>query len=84
MREDLVRVMEHLQLDWATAPLQPDHAAAILELLVIACREEEPVLQHELLQRWLVPWASQTERLPEGSPWLPVMGRLAAHLAACS
>jgi nitrate reductase assembly molybdenum cofactor insertion protein NarJ len=80
LREDLVRVMEHLQLDWAGAPLPPDHAAAMLELLAIAHRDEEPVLQRELRRRWLLPWAAQTDRLPEGSPWLAVMARLAADL----
>ncbi len=84
LREDVVRVMEHLQLDWADAPLPPDHAAVVLELLAIAHRDEEPVLQRELRRRWLLPWAAQTDSLPEGSPWLAVMARLAADLAAGS
>ena len=84
LREDLVRVMEHLQLDWAGSPLPPDHAAAMLELLAIAHRDEEPVLQRELRRRWLLPWAEQTDRLPEGSPWRGVMARLAGDLAAGS
>ena len=33
LRGDMVRLMEHLQLDWADAPLPPDHAAVVLELL---------------------------------------------------
>lgn len=81
MREDLVRVMEHLQLDWAGAPLPPDHAAVVLELLAIAHRDDEPVLQRELRARWLRPWSALTDRLPPDSPWRPVMARLAADLA---
>lgn len=81
MREDMVRLMEHLQLDWADAPLPPDHAAVVLELLAIAHRDEEPVLQRELRSRWLQPWAAQTGNLPEDSPWQMVMKRLAEDLA---
>jgi nitrate reductase assembly molybdenum cofactor insertion protein NarJ len=82
LREDVVRVMEHLQLDWAGAPLPPDHAAALLELLAIAHRDDEPVLQRELHRRWLQPWVARTGQLPEDSPWRAVMARLAADLAA--
>lgn len=82
LREDVVRLMEHLQLDWADAPLPPDHAAVVLELLAIAHRDGEPVLQRELRRRWLLPWAAQTGGLPEDSLWREVMARLGVVLSA--
>lgn len=83
MREALVRVMEHLQLDWAAAPLPPDHLAVVLELLAVALQQEEPVLQHGLITRWLLPWANQAGGRVEGTAWQPVLARLAGDLRLC-
>lgn len=85
IREDLVRVMEHLQLDWATSPLPPDHLAVVLELLAIAQQQEEPVLQQELCRRWLLPWLQTSlEQIAgdqsTGSVWVPVLQRLRQDL----
>ncbi|WP_374592182.1 molecular chaperone TorD family protein [Aquabacterium sp.] len=83
VREDLVRVMEHLQLDWAAAPLPPDHLAVVLELLAVSFEQEEPVLQHGLITRWLLPWATQVGQRLEGTAWQPVLARLADDLRQC-
>lgn len=84
VREALVRVMEHLQLDWAAAPLPPDHLAVVLELLAVSVEQDEPVLQHGLITRWLQPWATQAGERLAGSAWQPVLARLADDLRRCS
>lgn len=59
VREALVRVMVHLELDWAETTLPPDHVAVICDLLACSVAEDEQVLVRELLERYLLPWCEQ-------------------------
>lgn len=80
LREDLVRVMEFLELDWAGATLPPDHLAIMLELLAVAQQEDEPVICEGLRVRWLLPWAEAAVAQARGTAWEGVLQRLSGDL----
>ena len=77
VREALVRVMVHLELNWGETTLPPDHVAVICDLLACALAEDERVLVHELLERYLLPWCEQAITRLADSPLqaLPVLFR---------
>lgn len=59
VREEMVRILEHLDLEWGAHRLQPDHLACVLELLAAALVEGEAVLVEGLCDRYLVPWCAK-------------------------
>ena len=66
VREDWMRVIQHLALRWNEQALPPDHLGAACDVLVCAITREESVLIHELRKRYLDPWcAAASERLAE-------------------
>jgi len=64
VREDWMRVINHLGLLWNGKSLPPDHLGAACDVLVCATLREETVLTGELRKRYLEPWcAVASERL---------------------
>ena len=59
VREDMVRILEHLELEWGENRLQPDHLACVLELLGVAMSKGEDVLVEGLCARYLEPWCDR-------------------------
>lgn len=56
LRETLLRVAEHLDVEPGAQRLPPDHLALFCELLALAIEREERVLVEELSERYLEPW----------------------------
>jgi len=56
VREDWMRVIQHLELRWNEQALPPDHLGAACDVLVCAIAREEDVLIRELWKRYLEPW----------------------------
>ncbi|MCP5319792.1 MAG: hypothetical protein H7A12_03020 [Pseudomonadales bacterium] len=68
VREDWLRVMDHLELEWEAAQLPPDQLGVACEVFACAVEAQEPVLQRELLVRYLLPWCERAlARLESGS-----------------
>lgn len=64
VREDWMRVIQHLGLRWNQQALPPDHLGAACDVLVCAITREEDILIRELCRRYLEPWcAAATARL---------------------
>lgn len=83
LREDIVRVLEYLELDWGDFRLPPDHLACILELLGVAVSSEEPVLVQGLRDRYLAPWCKRAaDVLSADSAMASIVSRLYADLLA--
>lgn len=84
LREDIVRVLEYLELDWGDYRLPPDHLACILELLGIAVSSGEPVLIEGLRDRYLAPWCKRAADVLSAEPAMAsIVSRLLADLSAC-
>ena len=58
VREDWMRVIQHLELHWKDRALPPDHLAAACDVVVCAILRGEGVLIRELRERYLEPWCS--------------------------
>jgi hypothetical protein len=58
VREDWMRIIQHLALRWNEQALPPDHLGAACDLLVCAIAREESVLIRELRKRYLEPWCA--------------------------
>ena len=56
VREDWLRVMNHLGLEWNEVHLPPDQLGAACEVYACAIARNEPVLIDELRARYLLPW----------------------------
>ena len=56
VREDWLRVMNHLGLEWNEVHLPPDQLGAACEVYACAIARNEPVLIEELRSRYLLPW----------------------------
>jgi len=64
VREDWLRVMNHLGLDWSGAHLPPDHLGPACEIYACAVARGEELLSEELRGRYLLPWcAAACDRL---------------------
>ena len=64
VREDWMRVIHHLELQWNEHTLPPDHLGIACDVLASAILHEERVLIRELRKRYLDPWcALASERL---------------------
>ena len=64
VREDWMRVIQHLELSWNDQALPPDHLGAACDVLVTAIVAGENLLIRELRKRYLDPWcAAASERL---------------------
>jgi len=58
VREDWMRVIQHLDLAWGDRSLPPDHLGAACDVLACAIDREESVLIRELRKRYLAPWCT--------------------------
>jgi len=77
VREEFVRIMEYLELDYDDAGrLPPDHLACVCELYALALHLDEPVLVEGLRERYLLPWV---QRAAPAVAALPVMAALVAR-----
>ena len=56
VREDWLRVMSHLGLEWNDVHLPPDQLGAACEIYACAVARNETVLIQELRARYLLPW----------------------------
>jgi len=76
-REDWMRAMSWLKLEWTEARLPPDHLAIACEVLQVAIDKSETVLAEELKDRYLLPWCDQATSLlsSDQSP----LGKVPAH-----
>jgi hypothetical protein len=64
VREDWMRVIQHLELRWNDQALPPDHLGAACDVLTTAIVAEETLLIRELRKRYLDPWCvAASERL---------------------
>ena len=64
VREDWMRVVQHLDLRWKEQTLPPDHLGIACDVIARAIERGESVLIHELRKRYLDPWcAIARERL---------------------
>lgn len=82
LREDVVRVLEYLELDWGDFRLPPDHLACLLELLGIAVVYEEPVLIEGLCARYVEPWCARAADVLRDEPAMAaIVVRLSEDLA---
>jgi len=62
VREDWLRVVHHLGLEWNDVHLPPDQLGVACEIYAVAIRAEEPVLISELPARYLLPWCRFAKR----------------------
>lgn len=62
LRESLLRVAEHLEVETSGQRLPPDHLTLACELYALAIEREEPVLVAELMRRCIAPWAEAAQR----------------------
>jgi hypothetical protein len=68
VREDWMRVIQHLELRWNEQALPPDHLGAACDVLATAIVCEEHLLIRELRKRYFEPWcAVASERLTGSS-----------------
>ena len=88
VREDWMRVVQHLELRWNEQTLPPDHLAVACDVMACAIECEEDVLMRELRKRYLDPWCTvASQRLigrDEAIARLPTLFAAdLADLAAC-
>lgn len=62
VREELLRVMHHLDLRWNEAHLAPDQLGVVCEVFAFAIDHGERVIVSELRSRYLLPWCDVAEQ----------------------
>lgn len=84
VREDFVRVMDYLDVDYEEGGrLPPDHLACACELVALSIDAGEPVLVDGLRVRYLGPWVAMAREAVGGHPVLAgVVEVFAQDLAA--
>jgi len=84
VREDWLRVVHHLGLEWNDVHLPPDQLGVACEVYAVAIRAEESVLISELPRRYLLPWCQFAKRSlgKEGSSLAFIPERFEADLLA--
>lgn len=82
-REDWMRVLAWLDLEFSDIRLPPDHLAVACEVLAVAQARNESVIVRELLARYLRPWCEVARHrlAAAGSAFLPVVERFSAMLS---
>jgi len=65
-REEWMRVLSFLGLQWKEGTLPPDHLAPSCEALATAIEREDEVMVSELCERFFLPWCERaSERLAD-------------------
>ncbi len=64
-REDWLRVMNHLGLEWNDVHLPPDQLGVACEAFAVAIAQQEAVLVDELRDRYLRPWCMAAREVLE-------------------
>ena len=84
VREDFVRIMEYLDVEYEDAGrLPPDHLACACELFALAIHADEPVLVQGLRERYLGPWCVGAGRALGGHEVLAaIVAQFTGDLAA--
>lgn len=84
VREDVMRVLQHLGLAWSDHVLPADHLGPVCEVLAVAVSRDDTVLVRELVARYLGPWCAfaRASLAPRGSPLGGLVDRFEALLAA--
>jgi hypothetical protein len=80
VREDWMRVIQHLELHWNEQALPPDHLGAACDVLAYAITRDENVLIRELCKRYLEPWCAVASHQLSGKD--DVIARLPEAFAA--
>ena len=57
-REDWMRSLNYLGLEWKEKLLPPDHLAVACDVLAYAAQQGETVLVRELIERYLIRWSA--------------------------
>lgn len=80
-REDWLRVIDHLGLEWTERRLAPDHLGAACEVVACALARGEALLARELVERYLEPWCrAAVERIEPDRPVADLPRRFARDL----
>lgn len=84
-REDWLRVMGYLGLEWDAVHLPPDQLGVACEVLACVIDAGETVLVRELCARYLLPWCDVSlSRLPSGSAMGQLVDDFRADVALAS
>jgi len=68
VREDFVRIMEYLDIDYDDGGrLPPDHLACACEILALTIDAGEPALTQGLRERYLGPWIAHAQQALQGN-----------------
>lgn len=66
-REDWMRSLSYLGLEWKERMLPPDHLAVACDVLAFASQQGETVLVRELIERYLTRWVAHASARLEDS-----------------
>ncbi len=58
VREDIVRIMSFMDLQWSEHRLPPDHLAVLCDILAALLHEQQLPLAKALLDRYMIPWVT--------------------------
>jgi hypothetical protein len=85
VREDWIRVISYLELEWDEVHLPPDQLGVACEIYACAVQSQEPVLIEALAERYLLPWCAfaREELALQDSELGFLPERFEEHLRAC-
>jgi len=85
VREDWMRVIAYLELEWDEVHLPPDQLGPACEIYACALRSRESVLIESLRERYLLPWCAyaREELALQGSSLAFLPERFEADLRTC-
>lgn len=84
VREEWLRILAILDLEWHELRLPPDHLAVATELLAVAVAWCEVVLAFGILDRYLVPWANVAAERLDGEPLAALVAAYRSDLDAAA
>ena len=86
VREDWMRVISYLELEWDEVHLPPDQLGVACEVYACALRSREQVLIEALRERYLLPWCAyaREELALQGSRLAFLPERFEVDLRACA
>jgi len=66
VREDIVRVLSFMELQWSEHRLPPDHIAVLCDILAALLYEQQYPLANLVLERYILPWLDCAQLQLEG------------------